>query len=532
MSFGDVLLLEAQTKIGGAGPTLPVEVEQAEFDVIRLATAVGVIVVEAAGNGGRNLDTWADAAGAQPLNRASAAFRDSGAIMVGAATSAYPHARRVGSNFGSRIDCYGWGENVDTTGDGWMGTATTDYTSSFHGTSSAVAIVAGAAVCVQGAAAASGFRYSPLQMRSVLANPVSGTPSAHPISTPYGPPADLIGVMPNLRKILQDDLGVAPDVYMRDHVGDDGAPHTGSIASSPDIILRPNAEMNPQGSFGQGSGAENSDTLGAQVEVGHDNFVYVRVLNRGGSAAANVSATVYWAPVATLVTPNLWTQIGSVLIPSVPAGNQLTVSNAIVWSSAAIPGAGHYCLVGLVGTAADPAPLLADLNDWTTFERFIRENNNVTWRNINVVSNVPPPSSARSDAIRLAFMAVGAPRTAVVMQLSVVGRLPEGARLTLLAPDHLLDSLRVPRGRVPRRRKSERHSLIPLNPHGRSDLGHALFPADVRYQLELLAAIPEQYRVHTYEVSVRQSYQGAEVGRVTWLIGPEREGAHAVRRKG
>jgi hypothetical protein len=51
MSFGDVLLLEAQTTLWGYS-LVPVEIEPAVFDVIRLATALGIVVVEAAGNGG------------------------------------------------------------------------------------------------------------------------------------------------------------------------------------------------------------------------------------------------------------------------------------------------------------------------------------------------------------------------------------------------------------------------------------------------------------------------------------------------
>lgn len=515
MQFGDVLLLEAQTTVGTSG-FLPVEVEQAAFDAIRLGTAIGVIVVEAAGNGSNDLDAWTDANGNQVLNRASAAFRDSGAIMVGAASSNVPHTRLGFSNFGSRIDCYGWGQNIDTTGDGWTGNQTTTYTATFGGTSGASPIVTGASLCIQGAAAAAGFRYSPLQMRLILRNPATGTASGNP-------PVDEIGVMPDLQQILQNVLGAAPDVYLRDYVGDTGAPHTGPISASPDIILRPSAEASPQGAFGQGSGTENSNTLGYEAEAGQDNYLYVRVLNRGGAAAANVTATVYWSPVATLVTPNLWTLVGTVVLPNVPAGNQLTVSNAIVWPSAQIPGTGHYCFVALAGSAADPPPLLTDLQDWTNFQRFIRENNNVTWRNFNVVNNVPPAgSTAPPGYIPLPFLAVGAPKVGAIMQLEVEARLPRGARLILVAPDHLLDALRFPGNlRTRGRKKGDRHiSQVALNPHGRSDLGRGLFPADVRHKLELLVTIPEECRNNEYQVAIRQLHKDEEVGRVTWLLSP------------
>jgi serine protease len=64
-------------------------------------------------------------------------------------------------------------------------------------------------------------------------------------------------------------------------------------------------------------------------------------------------------------------------------GLGVTVSPAIPWSS--VPAPGHYCFVGVVGNALDPAPDPATLFDWTTYQQYLRQNNNVTWRNFNVV---------------------------------------------------------------------------------------------------------------------------------------------------
>ena len=343
MTFGDVLLLEAQTSLWGYS-LVPVEIEPAVFDVIRLATALGIVVVEAAGNGGVDLDGVVNPAGQQILNRGSADFQDSGAIIVGAATSIAPHSRLGFSCFGSRIDCYGWGENVDTLSSDGTNTATNLYTSSFNGTSSASPIVTGAALALQGLAEANlGQRLRTLAVPCHLKR--SGKRNGVPESF-----VDRIGVMPNLRAIIDGDvLNLAPDLYLRDFVGDMGEPHAGAISASPDVILRQTAESDPQASFGEGSGTENSATLGFEAEAGQDNFLYVRVRNRGSSVANNVEATVYWAPVATLVTPDLWTLVGSTTIPSVPTGDLLTVSDAIVWPSSAIPATGHYCFIALIG---------------------------------------------------------------------------------------------------------------------------------------------------------------------------------------
>src|SRR4029450_9658906 len=213
---------------------------------------------------------------------------------------------------------------------------------------------------------------------------------------------------------------------LRDFVGDTGEPHSGPISASPDIILRPSVVANPQAAFGAGSGTENDATLGFTAEAGQDNFLYVRVLNQGGTAAVNATATVYWSPVATLVTPDLWTLVGSAVLPSVPTGEVLTVAPGITWPSAAIPAPGHYCFVGLVGHPDDPAPSPGDLLNWTNFTNFIRNNNNITWRNFNVEDNDPwPDPSVPRGFQALRFLAPGAPDIARPMQLEFLPRLPD-----------------------------------------------------------------------------------------------------------
>ena len=196
MRAGDVLLLEAQTTYSTVSGYLPVEVEEAVYDAIRAATDAGIIVVEAGGNGGIDLDTSQDTNGRQILNRASADFRDSGAILVGAGGAFAPHGRLSFSNFGSRIDCYAWGEDIQTTGDGWTGNARNSYTAQFGGTSGATPIVTGAAILLQSWARAQQQAYAPKDIRTLLADAALNTQSADPA-------VDRIGVMPNLRAIIE-----------------------------------------------------------------------------------------------------------------------------------------------------------------------------------------------------------------------------------------------------------------------------------------------------------------------------------------
>ena len=422
-AFGRVLLLEVElnsdvnpadlgqlTDVNGVvWKSMPMETAQADFDVIRLATALGIVVVEPTGNGLNDLDAFQQAGtGDFVLSRAKPGARDSGAIMVGGSTPSFPYQRSVwnadptagpiqGTSFGSRVDCFAWADGVCTCACTigvlsvppfltWLDDP--NYPSTFNGTSAASAIVAGAVLLVQGVAAkVLGRRLSPDEMRDRVSDP---DPTVNTLS--QNPGVDLIGVMPNLRGILTR-LGVAPDVYMRDYVGDTGVvPSTGVISLSPDIIVRPAPEANPGVAFGPGT--ENDLTLGSTVSSGRDNFVYVRVWNRGDVTATAVTATVFYASAATLLTPINWQLIGSVVIPSVAGGNVMTVSAAITWPAASVPLIGHYCFIAFVGSAQDPAPNPASFNSFDYYYAFIRSNNNVTWKNFDVVPVAPPVAGA------------------------------------------------------------------------------------------------------------------------------------------
>ncbi|KLA22299.1 S8 family peptidase [Bacillus cereus] len=217
---GDVLLIEESFEYPGYGDKpLPVEVYPSMFNAIRKGTDKGIIIIEAAGNGGNDLDEFKDFGGKRIFNRNSPDFKDSGAIIVGASTARVPHKRLDFSNYGSRIDVYGWGEYVDTLdtyqNQNSKGDKITDqkvtnrYTTNFRGTSSASPIIAGAAVSIQGIAKAHlGKAYTPEELRAILSNPNTGTKSNNPSS-------DRIGVLPDLKAILSN-LGFKSDLTPND----------------------------------------------------------------------------------------------------------------------------------------------------------------------------------------------------------------------------------------------------------------------------------------------------------------------------
>lgn len=198
LSAGDVILLEQQWDYTGSGGYVPVEWYPATtpasqsygsvYAAIQNAVGNGIIVVEAAGNGGQDLDlmTW---------------YGDSGAIIVGAG-GAYAGGTFTNgdlqklsfSSYGTRVDVQGWGENVYTTGYGDLFSSEGKnrwYTSAFNGTSSASPIVAGAVACLQGwyLQAATGTPLTPAFVRSTLI--ATGTAQITPPTGNIGPRPDL-----------------------------------------------------------------------------------------------------------------------------------------------------------------------------------------------------------------------------------------------------------------------------------------------------------------------------------------------------
>lgn len=163
---GDIVVIE-QEMHGPDGDT-SVDYWPEIATQLKKATDAGLICVEAAGNGGSNLDGDLYQ-GAFDLTK-----NDSGCIMVGAGDR---DLERLGfSNYGSRIDAFGFGENVTTTGYGdlFNGGENRTYTSQFNGTSSATPIVAGAIAIVSSIAKAKGRILKASEIRAALR--VTGAP--------------------------------------------------------------------------------------------------------------------------------------------------------------------------------------------------------------------------------------------------------------------------------------------------------------------------------------------------------------------
>lgn len=514
MQFGDVLLLEAQENDpNGSSDYYPVEVADSTFDAIRVATALGITVVQAGANSKVDLDGYSNPDGKQIFNRGSGDFRDSGAIMVGASTSTVPHSRwqisesDTGSNFGSRMDLYAWGQNVDTTDTNDAGTTNRDYTPGFDGTSSASAIIAGAALIIQGIAnSVFGWKLSPLQVRKILAQ--NGTPS-NDLNN------DKIGVMPDLKAIINGQyVNLTPDVYIRDYIGDDGNTTGGNVNSSPDIIVRQQPVDDPS-IFGSSGGFADSSTLCDAVVAGREYSIYVRLLNRGGSSTTAVT-TVYWSPPSTLVTPDLWTKIGDTPSTNVPTGRILGVSDRLAWPASAIPGTADYGFIAITGSPDDPEPLLP--KTFPDFAKFVQNSNQAGWRNFNVVS--APPLNQPQMIHHFPFVIPGAYDMDRIFKIITIGNLPRGSTVFLKLPLNLSRLLGI---RLREDQLREDFVLIPLHAFGLMDIGEGTLPAKSRANCELQIKVPiATYKQEgKFEFAIAQVWEGKEVGRLTYHFGPK-----------
>lgn len=222
LAAGDIILLEihrpgpAATGAGQFG-FIAIEWWPDDFAAILYATAKGIIVVEAAGNGSQNLDaaiyntapTGFPASWRNPFNRANP---QCGAILVGAgAPPPGTHGRNHGadrsrldfSNYGSAVDVQGWGREVTTTGRSWgvadlhNGGGNAWYTDQFSGTSSASPIVVGVCAAMQGWLKAAG---KPLLTSVAARNHLRATGSPQQ-DEPGRPATQRIGNRPNLRTL-------------------------------------------------------------------------------------------------------------------------------------------------------------------------------------------------------------------------------------------------------------------------------------------------------------------------------------------
>lgn len=227
---GDIMVLEMQApgpqshfeiREDSAG-YIPVEWWPDNLLAIQYAVMRGIIVVEAAANGGCDLDdsifehSPEPPYGPFPANWRNPFRRtniDSGAILVGGGapprvlhgTDFGPDRSRLDfSNFGPILDAQGWGHDVTTCGIGDLQGLDEDrfYTSDFGGTSSATPMVAGALASVQGILRAAGEPLlTPAKARELLRT--TGAPQRDAAPSANRPASQRIGNRPDIIAMIE-----------------------------------------------------------------------------------------------------------------------------------------------------------------------------------------------------------------------------------------------------------------------------------------------------------------------------------------
>lgn len=184
--------------------------------------------------------------------------------------------------------------------------------------------------------------------------------------------------------------------YIRDSVMDNGTEPVVAdrLCASPDVIVRSELVDNPLDELGQTS--KHQDDLSDLVEDGQDNYIYLRVQNRG-TLKGSCTAAVYFTDPGMLPNPTHWKKINNTAldIPDLEPG-EFRVVGPIIWPDNLIPGTGHYCLISILDSPSDPAPDLASVHDWPDFFNLVGGKNNVAWKNIDIVDVIPGGSSSYS----------------------------------------------------------------------------------------------------------------------------------------
>lgn len=229
-----------------------------------------------------------------------------------------------------------------------------------------------------------------------------------------------------------DDIGAAltefclcvsePDLFIRDNLSDTGKePSTGSLSTSPDIIIRKTTVAAPSVAFGDISVDPGSD----KVEIGNDNYLYVRIHNLGGQQT-DATVRFYFAPLTTSCSPALWEFIDELDVLNIPAGG-FKVSDAVIWPHVPDPGtSNHFCLIAVCGSTADPFPDTAMIDSATDYIKFMRNSNNIAYRNVTFEDILP------DGWAKIPFVMQGFPGKVENYDLVLdISKLPEGSQVEI-----------------------------------------------------------------------------------------------------
>lgn len=299
-------------------------------------------------------------------------------------------------------------------------------------------------------------------------------------------------------------LDMPADIYIRDNLQDTGEEPLigGGIARSPDINHYRQQLANPQVTLGSTT-AQNQDNLFEDIEFGQANYIYVRLQNRG-CKSNNAEIDVYWTRPSTLPTPASWNLIGTLNAPSIAPG-ECKVVGPLVWNS--VPAPGHYCFVAVLGNTQDPKPNINTISSASDFYTFIRQNNNVTWKNFDVYDLFA------GGFMQFNFLIQGWPRISYFSDLEIdLGELPQGAQAKLKILKRLTSGAAIESLDVTKQTQLYTHYEATSQ---QAALRNMPLKTSDSTQVTLSITLPEEVPDGVYDIAVLQKIEGREMGRVT-----------------
>jgi len=306
----------------------------------------------------------------------------------------------------------------------------------------------------------------------------------------------------------------AHDLYLRDNLEDHGREPLigGGISCSPDIIVYNQELLDPEAELGTPA-AQQSDTLGSPVEFGQDNYIYLRVQNRGTQPTSG-TGKLYWALPSVLPTPGSWTEItdpsNPIAIPVVNP-NDMKVIGPIVWKKDDIPAIGHYCFIGLINNANDPAPDPATIHNISDYYKFIQLSNNATWKNFDI------ENMFKDSLTNMNFMIQGWPKIKLSADLMIdLSQLPAEMQVTLRILKRLSCSATLENANL--LKETSMYQQFQLIAGKRSFLRKMNLKMSDNCQTTLEIIVPQQIPDGNYRLAVAELVDGNEIGRVTRML--------------
>jgi bacillolysin len=318
-------------------------------------------------------------------------------------------------------------------------------------------------------------------------------------------------------------VGIGPDLFVRDNVADTGLePYPGSyLFASPDIISRKNLEPNPAVAFAD----LTVDSYWENVEFGQNNYAYVRVQNRGASAG-DATVNVYFSSASTFGTPASWIHIGSQLLTNIAPG-AMKIAGPITFPLALIPAVGHYCMIAVISDPLDPAPDHTLITSVSQYVEFVRNTNNIAYRNMDVENEITGTPGVYEAMVRtmegtreyydldidLRRFAPGARVLVKVDRQYVDGAKAKG--LKLIAREKNKNVYEVLVGKRYQRDRmfiGKHDNLYELEYGFENILIEKDFPVQIAYKLPEKLQIEEHQNFGGYQLYLRQKWNGQIVG--------------------